>query len=271
MKQTGNGCWKATPTKQNPLSFGRLAFAWDVAANFPKKAYQAVYQLDHYKVLTSNNVACKKRNREEERGEEEVEGRKKALGLSVIEDRDYARSIFIPQYFYEKKYVARKTQEAQTAGIRASRQDVGTFRKESQQKWKYLSDKDREPYNLLAPISDADQPSIKDRIIEALKQNVTTTWWKVATDINDWCSEYTLQMWMESQLDYRTYSQRVLPLLSKAQKMAAHVTFSKWLQSHWGLPPRKYLWIHYDEKCFYGFVPRNNAKMCEALRLHREF
>jgi hypothetical protein len=32
MKQTGNGCWKATPTKQNPLSFNRLAFAWDVVA-----------------------------------------------------------------------------------------------------------------------------------------------------------------------------------------------------------------------------------------------
>jgi hypothetical protein len=99
---------------------------------------------------------------------------------------------------------------------------------------------------------------------------VTKTWGKVTTDINNWCSEYTLRTWMESQLDFRIYSQRVLPLLSKAQ-MAAHVTFSKRLQSRWGLPPRKYLWIHYDEKWFYGFVPRNNAKMCEALGLHREF
>eukprot|EP00978_Attheya_sp_CCMP212_P038208 scaffold187190_cov51-Attheya_sp.AAC.1 len=204
MKRAGNGCWKkATPT-QNPLSFGRLAFAWDVAANYPKKAYQAVYQPDHYKVLMSNKVARKKRKREEEMGEEEVAGRKKASGLSVIEDRDYARSIFSPQYFYEKNYVARKTQEAQTAGIRSSRQEVGTFRKESQQKWKYLSDKDREPYNLLARTSDADQPSIKDRIIEAMKQNVTKTWRKVATDINDWCSEYTIRMWMESQVDFRS-------------------------------------------------------------------
>jgi hypothetical protein len=100
------------------------------------KAYQALYQPDHYKVVTGNKVAYKKRKREEERVEEEVEGRKKGRGLSVIEDRDYARSIFIPQYFYEKNYVARKIQEAYCRQLASGlvAKTLVIFEKKSQQK-----------------------------------------------------------------------------------------------------------------------------------------
>ena len=46
--------------------------------------------------------------------------------------------------------------------------------------------------------------------------------------------------------------------------------FSKLLQSNWNLPKAKYLWIHYNEKWFYGFVTRSNAKKCPELGLKKE-
>lgn len=48
-----------------------------------------------------------------------------------------------------------------------------------------------------------------------------------------------------------------------------HVAFSKHLRLLWGLGPGKYLWIHYDEKWFWGFVARV-AKACEAIGVPRK-
>jgi hypothetical protein len=61
----------------------------------------------------------------------------------------------------------------------------------------------------------------------------------------------------------------VLPLLSIVQR-EKHVTLSKLLRSNWNLPKAKYLWIHYDEKWFYVFVTRSNAKKCPELGLEKE-
>jgi hypothetical protein len=62
------------------------------------------------------------------------------------------------------------------------------------------------------------------------------------------------------------YMQRTLPLLTSAQK-ERHVKFSKKVLNNWNLWRQKILWIHYDKKWFYGWVSRNNAKMCEVLGL----
>ena len=43
------------------------------------------------------------------------------------------------------------------------------------------------------------------------------------------------------------------------------VRFSKLVHNNWNLPKGKTLWIHGDEKWFYGLVPRANAKACEEL------
>ncbi|HIF03462.1 MAG TPA: hypothetical protein EYQ84_09310, partial [Nitrospinaceae bacterium] len=49
--------------------------------------------------------------------------------------------------------------------------------------------------------------------------------------------------------------------------MVNHVDFSKHLLNHWGDDPNgKYLWIHWDEKWFWGHVNRH-AKVCEQLGL----
>ena len=60
-----------------------------------------------------------------------------------------------------------------------------------------------------------------------------------------------------------------MPLLSDQQKKK-HVDFCVHLLNHWGKDPKgKYLWIHYDEKWFWGFVARH-AKECADLGLNRQ-
>jgi len=48
------------------------------------------------------------------------------------------------------------------------------------------------------------------------------------------------------------------------------VEFCRHLRNRWGLPPGKYLWIHFDEKWFWGFVARMQAKACPAIGLDRQ-
>ena len=55
-------------------------------------------------------------------------------------------------------------------------------------------------------------------------------------------------------------------MLTKHQ-MGKHVEFAELLQANWNLPIGRILWINYNEKWFYGFVARSNAKMCEKLGL----
>jgi hypothetical protein len=52
--------------------------------------------------------------------------------------------------------------------------------------------------------------------------------------------------------------------------MEKHMMFSKLLCSNWSLPQAKYLWIHYDEKWFYGFVTGFISKKCPELGLEKE-
>jgi hypothetical protein len=116
---------------------------------------------------------------------------------------------------------------------------------------------------------DNQQPVIAERVIQSLQTNASKSFGAVCLDIGEWCYATTIQAWLASFKSYSVYVERVLPLLSIVQQ-EKHVTFSKLLRSNWNLPKAKYLWIHYDEKWFYGFVTRMNAKKCPELRLEKE-
>ena len=116
------------------------------------------------------------------------------------------------------------------------------------------------------------QPHIRDRIIQTLRDGPTKSFRQVAVDIGEWCSPAAIHRWITSFPDYTTYIQRPLPLLSTKQR-AKHVEFAKHVRNNWGLTtsPRKILWIHYDEKWFFGCVPRVNAKLLEQLGLEKQY
>jgi hypothetical protein len=117
---------------------------------------------------------------------------------------------------------------------------------------------------------DERQPYIRDQIIEAIRNNPTKSFGKIAADINHWCSATTIQKWLSSYDSYSMYVERILPLLTKNQ-MQKHVDFAKLVRDHWGLKTvgKKYLWVNFDEKWFHGWLGRANAKKCEQLGLEK--
>ena len=112
------------------------------------------------------------------------------------------------------------------------------------------------------------QPYIKDAIIESFRRNPSKSFEKVAEEIGNWCSPTAIKMWMKRQ-KCRFYVGKVLPLLSKIQ-MQKHVEFATQVLARWGLPPLKYLWIHYDEKWFWGLVLRSSEILCEMLGIDKQ-
>ena len=65
------------------------------------------------------------------------------------------------------------------------------------------------------------------------------------------------------------YAQRAIPLLT-AEQRKNHITFYKHLHNNLGMRTRrKILWIHYNEKWFYGWLSRATAKNCELLGLEK--
>ena len=92
-----------------------------------------------------------------------------------------------------------------------------------------------------------------------LRNNNSITYEKLSSKINYWCGEGTIRKWVQSRDDYSLYTERIIPLLSKKQK-SLHLDCAKRIRSNWGLGGGKYLWIHSDEKWFWGLVLRMNAK-----------
>jgi hypothetical protein len=110
------------------------------------------------------------------------------------------------------------------------------------------------------------QPFIRDQIIEAIRENPTQSFQKIAADIDHWCSATEIHQWLLSHASYSVYVERMLPLLSKVQ-MQKHVDFAKQVRQCWGQDTvgKKYLWIHFDKKCFFGWLCRANAKSVSNL------
>merc|ERR1711884_940136 len=109
---------------------------------------------------------------------------------------------------------------------------------------------------------------MKDVIIDTLRMNPSLSYENLAEKINNFCSSSTIQSWMASHVGYSIYTQCMLPLLSKEQRMK-HVQFAKHLLDNWGSPRQKILWIHYDEKWWFGHVNRGNCKKLEQLGLEK--
>ncbi|KAG7339193.1 hypothetical protein IV203_020156 [Nitzschia inconspicua] len=155
-------------------------------------------------------------------------------------------------------------------GGAAARERNNEYRRLATVAWTALDDETKAYWESKSRSHLALQPHIRDRIIGCFRSNPSKSYRQVEEEINGWCSAATIHKWFSSQDGYCLYVQRPLPLLSREQ-MAKHVKFSKFVvHDFWGLPPgTKVLLIHYDEKWFYGFVGRANAKMAEKVGLDK--
>ena len=136
----------------------------------------------------------------------------------------------------------------------------------------------RDIWNLKRREHLAQQPFIKDMIVDSLFRKPQQSWRGIEGDINSWCSHMTIERFCKSFDTFGYYKERIIPLLSPLHK-EKHLEFAKFVyERNWDLlddngklPCGKngILLIHYDEKWFWGLVLRAYAKECEELGLQK--
>jgi hypothetical protein len=138
-------------------------------------------------------------------------GVKKIKGLSVIEDRAYARATYTATYLFTLDYVKRtKT----TYHDRWPTNDqVREWKARAARAWKYSTMTQREVWDMKAREHDNQQPLIAERVIQSFQTNASKSYGAVSLDIGEWCSASTIQVWVASFKSYSIYVERVLPLL----------------------------------------------------------
>jgi hypothetical protein len=146
---------------------------------------------------------------------------------------------------------------------------VGELVTAAHNEWKNVSTSEKKVWEAKEREHDEQQPFIADDIVRILRKNPTKSFDHVAHDIGWWCNGSTIQKWLSSKEDYCTDVERILPLLTASQKVK-HVAFGSLVRNNWNLKRGKYLWLHYDEKWFWGFVARATAKKCEALGIDKK-
>ena len=119
----------------------------------------------------------------------------------------------------------------------------------------------------------ARQPYIQSDIVAALSKNPQRSFRGLEQDVDFWCSYKTIERWLKSFDSFQFYKERMVPLLSAAQKQK-HLAFAQLVQNFWNIRDaegnlpngkKRVLLIHYDEKWFWGLVLRAFAKACDEI------
>lgn len=237
------GLFKKRTTQFTPVSMKYLAKAWGVGVNYPGKLLKQQSTKSEYTISPPN--------------------------LPVVESKVAATVRYSPRNMFIADRIRQRKEEEEVYAFDNSKENRKyVFREQAKAEWALLPLPDRQYWESRSRSQIERQPFIADNIIEAMRANPAKSYAQISADIGHWCCAATIQKWISSKLGCATYAQRTLPLLTTAQ-MEKHVAFAKRLRNNWGLPPQKILWIHYDEKWFFGWVNRCNAKMCEVLGLER--
>lgn len=144
----------------------------------------------------------------------------------------------------------------------------GKFPKgELKKQWDALSEEKRNQYKQLGLAKLAEQPYIAGQITAMLLQNPNMPYAEIATRLENWCTEKVIRNWIQSFESFDTYRECIVPAVSAKQK-AQQVEHARKVKARWNLNPKpgqKFLFVHYDEKWFYGLVLRARAKKCPQI------
>ena len=158
-------------------------------------------------------------------------------GKSVVTDHSFASSVYTPRYFFVcsqmKKWLTKNPQA--TAKRKLAR------RKWLRKQWDEGKTKDPKfgaAYDKRARDQNERQQGAKGDLVELLSRNGRRSYSSLGKALNNWCSTSTVERFLKSHLDYKTYSQNVRPLLSEGNRIK-QVAFSKHVQDRWGLGPGK--------------------------------
>ena len=250
------------PKYSNPLSITYLCHAWGVSrqyAHLMGKKYP-----NGVPVTPSPN-------------RQPAAEKPKQQSSCVIECYRTAVVKFTPKELYIQKRVHdMKAEDSSFAFETSGRDKLIEYRRVAALTWDQLVTKLDNPtveyWKSMSRAHLALQPHMRDRIIESLRANPCKGFRQVECDINGWCSAATIARWLQEQSGYCCYMSKPLPLLSSNQKKK-HVEFAQQVrEENWGLPAgTSILLIHYDEKWFYGWTPRTNHKVAEAIGLEKQY
>ena len=238
------------------LSQGYLAYAWGVNKDAPREAF---------------NKQCHGVTRHFRRLENSGRTVPEAKTMRcVIECRESARSVYTPFRLYRMHSLNRYKRD-NSLNLQ-SKEDAKKYDDNAFNRWKKLPRGTKDRWYAEARHHDSRWPEIRDCIILLLQNNASISYAQLSQQIGGWCSAKTIHKWLVSQVNFSYYNERIIPLLTTAQR-AKHVAFSRHLRNHWGFSReklKKVLFIHYDEKWFYGMVTRSHGKKCDNLPVYRK-
>ena len=179
---------------------------------------------------------------------------------TIITDAALAAERLTPLHFYLQNHAG---EEKMTAVERkAMEQRLIT-------KWQRLHADERERYKFASRSAMAAHPFIERWLLYELKCDPHASFVQLANSIGNWCSANTIQRWWNSSVTAVLLGQRFIPLLSERQRRA-HVDFALHVKNNWGRGRdrrKRILWVHWDEKWFWGYLLRKRAKLDRARGL----
>jgi len=246
-RNSASGELSKRSTKFNPRTLTYLNHAWDVGKNTINRMLKA----------QANNADGNK------------DPKKNSSREMIIDSMEAAKARITPKSLFMANRVKQRhrANEIYAYDSIVLTELAYEYREEAKAEWVLADSDTKEYWEAVTRKQLARQPMIRDYIIESLRQNPSKSYHHVAEDTGNWCSKTTIQKWLDSH-GCTQYAQRSLPLLTDAQRKK-HVDFCRHILNTWGLPRQKYLLVNYDEKWFFGWVCRVNAKKCELLGLEK--
>ena len=211
-------------------------FAFTKTVDVPKNHLSLTYLLYAYGVDASTFKRLRQRG-----GEALAKQVPHNKGLNVLDDADFAATIYTPRYFYIQKEMKRWMKD----NPQASKKRRAERRKWCSKKWDDEKSKDDEfgkAYEKKSRDHEARQKGAKEELISLLKQNGRRSYSALGKAMNNWCSISTIETFFKRQPDFKYYSQNVRPLLSEGNRLK-QVAFAQHVQNRWGLGNgQKILW-----------------------------
>jgi hypothetical protein len=168
------------------VTVAKFCFAWRVTRAQALRVYNKVHRREVYDEAAQRQLLMKKR-KAKERGEEGL-GRKRMKGDSVLTDREFARSVYTPLFFFKKEFVDRKRAEVLLSGFGFGKSEKGEAEREAVTKWHALTPEARQPYKIMAAAHDEKQPLILDTVVGLIKADTNKTYAHTSKELGAWCS-----------------------------------------------------------------------------------
>ena len=243
-------------------------------AGVPKNVHSLGYLLYAYNV--SKTTFFRRRDAFTNVKLSKVQGKGYNKGLTAIDNRGIASEFYTPRFFYARAKamsgdVLCNGNGQPLDGWESYARRFGHWGRDWDQQI-LISHFDQAKYQRMAREHDARQPFIQEELVEALRNNVCTSYRQLAKHVNGWCAMRTIETWLRSHPTYHMYAKNIKPGLTEENR-AKQVAFSKRVHNLWGLDRSqhtKILWVMCDEKWFSGLVPRTNAKACAELGIEKE-